>query len=218
MVFEVLTTTGILPITAATNIGGGFVWPSVAMTGTGLLLAPMTRWGSDTPRNDPDSGDGWANLSRFRGTSATSKNLGGLGADEHFTTQAGLIWQLGGNHSSIYIRSRAAPTTNYMEAFLGGYVGTDLLVHPYRIFGSGTHTDWDIEIGFGSFNDLGDRKYVNCEYQTVSSAGTYGGSEASGGSVAGVIVIPFGGAAVLGRSGCSGLSEAGASTMEVQIV
>ncbi len=215
MVFEVTGTTGIGPVQSQVDPGGTFTWPNVVMPAAGLLLAPMMRWASSTPRNDPATN--WENTKRFRGTSATSYAIPS-GTPLTFTTQTGLLFQFGGDHSTVYFVSRANPA-NYMIGFIQSYNSSTgaLDIEPYRTFGSGTHTDWDIYIGFNSFNDLGDRDYVNCEDRTVSVAGTYGGSEAAAGNCI-VVVVPFNGPdAALGKAGVSGLYQGGTSNVTVSI-
>jgi hypothetical protein len=60
-----------------------------------------------------------------------------------FTTQAGLAYTAG---ARVRVSSAAAPTTNYMEGVVTAYSGTTLTVTVDLVGGSGTHTDWNINL------------------------------------------------------------------------
>lgn len=216
MIFEVEDTLGVISIHGQQqrnyDVGGaGFRWPDVTVEGPALLLAPMACWTSGVPRNDPNTADGWSNFMRFRGTTATPYTIG-AGGLVTFATQLGLVWPFGGQHSVLWFVSRANPA-NRMSGFVQGYdpiTGALYVETGFTAAGSGTHSDWDIYMGFESFNDLGDRDLVNCQYQRVSAAGTYGGFQPQGTDTAAVVVIELGGDAVsIGRAGFSGLGEGG---------
>jgi hypothetical protein len=79
--------------------------------------------------------------SGFSGTSATSFSV--TTGSKAFTTQADLSLTVG---SRIRAASSASPTANYMEGVITAYSGTTLTVTIDKAVGSGTHTDWLINL------------------------------------------------------------------------
>jgi hypothetical protein len=76
----------------------------------------------------------------YYATSATSFAIGG-GSDA-FTTQAGLAYTAGARVRA----SSAANPANYMEGVVTAYSGTTLTVTIDHVGGSGTHTDWNLNL------------------------------------------------------------------------
>lgn len=81
------------------------------------------------------------------GTSTTSKDLSSVASPQTFTTATGLAWTAG---RLVKISSNAAPNTNYINATVSSYnSGSGALAVTWaggQLFGTGVHTDWDIEL------------------------------------------------------------------------
>ncbi len=79
--------------------------------------------------------------SQLSGTSTSSVSIA-TGA-KTFTTQSGKFFSAG---MSVFIPSAAAPTTNNMFGTVTSYSGTTLITNITAINGSGSHTDWTINV------------------------------------------------------------------------
>ena len=73
-------------------------------------------------------------------TSSTSLAVGT--GSTTFATQSGLAYTAGARARA----SSAADGANYMEGLVTSYSGTSLAINADTIGGSGTHTDWDINL------------------------------------------------------------------------
>lgn len=76
----------------------------------------------------------------YKATSTTSLAIGT--GSKAFTTQADLAYSIG---ARIRATSRAN-TANWMEGIVTAYTGTGLTITSDLVGGSGTHTDWDINL------------------------------------------------------------------------
>jgi hypothetical protein len=78
----------------------------------------------------------------FAATSASSQTIGSSGT-KTFTTQAGLAYQVG---TRARASDAAVPATNWMEGVVSSYSGTTLAFTADKSLGSGTLTDWLINV------------------------------------------------------------------------
>lgn len=83
-----------------------------------------------------------AAVSALRGTSTTSKAIA-MGAVGPFTTQTGKSWSAG---TWVNVRSAANPLLNYMVGQVTAYAAGSLTVNVQATGGSGTFSDWIIEV------------------------------------------------------------------------
>lgn len=95
----------------------------------------------------------------YRATSATSLVCANSGS-KAFTTQAGLAYSIGAR-----IRATSTGSGDYMEGVVTGYSGTTLTVTMDLASGSGTRTDWNINLA-------GDRGVVGATGATGATGST----------------------------------------------
>lgn len=76
----------------------------------------------------------------YAATSSTSLATANSGS-KTFTTQSGLAYSVGAR-----IRASSAGTSDWMEGLVTSYSGTSLVVTMDKANGSGTHTDWNINL------------------------------------------------------------------------
>jgi hypothetical protein len=97
-------------------------------------------WNINLSGNKGDTGNAGSNGAGYTATSTTSLLI--EVASKEFTTQAGLAYTVGARARA----SSAAGPTNYVEGLVSGYSSTTLTINVDRIGGSGTKTDWNINL------------------------------------------------------------------------
>ena len=123
---------------------------AVANGGTGANLGAMTPLNlvrmnaSGTALEDAGSATGptGATGAGYAATSTTSLSLTSS-SSRTFTTQSGLAYSAG---ARIRAASAANPTTAYMEGVVTSYSGTSLVATMDSSLGSGTYSDWTINL------------------------------------------------------------------------
>ena len=85
-------------------------------------------------------------------TTSTTSNTIGTGSKSFTTADNSLPYQEG---TPLRISDGAAPATNWMDGIVTAYSGTSLTVNVVSYAGSGTLTDWDINIGGGGTSYTG---------------------------------------------------------------
>lgn len=85
-------------------------------------------------------------------TTSTTSNTIGSGSKSFTTADNSLPYQEG---TPLRISDGAAPATNWMDGIVTAYSGTSLTVNVVSYAGSGTLTDWDINIGGGGTSYTG---------------------------------------------------------------
>jgi hypothetical protein len=85
-------------------------------------------------------------------TTSTTSNTIGTGSKSFTTADNSLPYQVG---TPLRISDGAAPATNWMDGIVTAYSGTSLTVNVVSYAGSGTLTDWDINIGGGGTSYTG---------------------------------------------------------------
>lgn len=78
----------------------------------------------------------------YAGTSTSSQAIGNSGT-KTFTTQAGLAYQVG---TRIRAADASSPTVNWMEGVVTSYSSTTLAFTADKSLGSGTLTDWTLNV------------------------------------------------------------------------
>ncbi|SFN02519.1 hypothetical protein SAMN05216573_10773 [Bradyrhizobium sp. Rc3b] len=121
-----------------TDAGSSYVWIN-ATPGSGHTAPNATYW--QLLASKGDTGSTGPTGAGYGGTSTTSLAIGT--GSKAFTTQAGLAYT---NGARVRASSAANPTTDWMEG-VATYSGTSLTISVDKTNGSGTHADWNFNVG-----------------------------------------------------------------------
>jgi hypothetical protein len=117
----------------------GSIWIDPNSTDVDVYQLVSGVW-TDTTANlkgpTGDTGPGYA------ATSSSSQTIGNSGT-KTFTTQAGLAYSAG---ARVRASDASSPSTNWMEGVVSSYSGTTLAFTADKSAGSGTLTDWKINL------------------------------------------------------------------------
>ncbi len=139
--FLLLATVAQAQFTNAKKIQGVPVAPTAPSDGQALCFASATGlWTPAACTNAGPTGAAGANGAGYTATSTTSLATAGSGS-KSFTTQSGLAYTVGAR-----IRATAAASGEYMEGVVTSYSSTTLVATMDLNSGTGTHTDWNINL------------------------------------------------------------------------